>query len=245
MSLGRIVAGSIGFLGLGAAMAGAAPVAKVDTIVQCRPPVTNQMLEHRLDSMGEQLSLLIKVLESKGVNLAREKAKLARKDSVFQIPLDSSELLGPPRSGHTLTVFLDLQCPYCSRMAPLLKKLLTQHKDLQVAVRHFPLSFHERAMPSARALWAAGKQGKFADYYWKLVADTANKTLTDSVLNRVAGETGLDLARFAKDRESLDGLATVKRDMALAERVGVEGTPSLFLDGKQIQDPELELSKTR
>jgi len=248
VSLARIIACLIGLLGFfSTALAGAAPAVKVDTLLQCQPPVTNRILEHRLDSIGEELSLLVKVLESKGLNLARERAKLARKDSVFQIPVDSSELLGqgPARTGHTLTVFLDLQCPYCSRMAPRLKLLLSQHKDLQVALRHYPLSFHERAMPSARALWAAGKQGKFAEYYWKLVADTANKSLTDSVLIRVAGEAGLDLARFAKDRDALDGLAIVKRDMALAERLGVEGTPSLFLDGKSTQDPEQILSQAK
>lgn len=226
------------------ALVHATPYAADAQPVQCLKPATPQETAARLDSLVREVAFLEKVLEGKGIDFEHERRRLALADSVFAIPHDPGLILGPAAAKHTLSVFTDPQCPYCQRLYPQLDAWLAAHPDLRVAIHLFPLSFHERAMPASRAYWAAAQQRKFPQFFRALHGDGA-KDLSDAGLENAAKAAGLDLARFRKDASSPASQKAVEDDYALGGRVGVEGTPTLYLDGRVTRDPEGDLAKAK
>lgn len=223
--------------------------AKPAAPLQCLPPAGGQAAksastDSRLDSLAREFDLLLRILEAKGVDFAKEKRRLALEDSVFSIPANPGLVLGSPMAKHTLSIFTDPECPYCTRIYPQLDAWLAAYPNLKVAVHLFPLSFHPRAMPSSRAYWAAAQQGKFSAYFHALHAN-GSKDLSDDALLKAATTSGLDLPRFRIDWESEASRQAVLKDQALGETVGVQGTPSLYVNGKSTRDPDEALSRLK
>lgn len=211
---------------------------------QCLKPATPQECANRIDSLAKEVAFMQKVLENKGIDFAQERRRLALADSAFEIPHDPGMILGLANAKHTLAVFTDPQCPYCLRLVPQLDAWIASHSDLRVAIHTFPLSFHDRAMPASKAYWAAAKQNKFPGFFRTLHAN-GSKDLSDAALDRAATTAGLDLDRFHADMASEAVQKAIQADMELAQRVGVEGTPSMYVDGKASRDPEGDLSKLK
>lgn len=165
---------------------------------------------------------------------------------VLEIPLDGEDAtLGRDDAPATLVVFGDFQCVACRRFArdlPLLFRRFPQR--LRVVYKHFPLDAacnpavrrtrHPLACDAAAAAAAARRQGKFWAFSQALF--TAEAPLDGDALARAADRAQLDAARFARDRSAADALAAVERDVALAQRLGVDGTPAVFLNGRRIRD---------
>lgn len=232
-----------------ASVLSAKPVKATEPPIQCIPgqaPTTADGVEaaRRIDSLAGELALVVKVLEGKGIDFTRERRLLAMADSAFEIPHDPAMVLGSVKAKHTLAVFTDPECPYCLRIYPQLEAWINSRPDVRVAIHLFPLSFHPRAMPSSQAYWAAGRQGKFPVYFAKLHENGA-KDLSDEALDAAAVAAGLNLAKFQSDRVSPASEAAVKADLALGQRVGVQGTPSLYLNGKASRDPDGDLSRLK
>jgi len=225
-------------------LATATPKPANTTFVQCAKPATVQECSARLDSLIAEVSFMQKVLEGKGIDFAKERQRLAMADSVFQIPHDPALILGPVNARHTLAVFTDPQCPYCTRLYPQLDAWLAQHPDLRVAIHLFPLSFHDRAQPASQAYWAAAQQRKFVPFFRALHAN-GSKDLSDAALEKAAQAAMLDVERFRKDLDSDQARKAVDDDKALGTLVGVEGTPSLYLNGRATRDPESDLAKLK
>jgi len=196
------------------------------------------VLRAKVDSMGEELKLLERILTMRGLDVEQGRRQIARQDSTFDIPVVGTPILGDPKAPVTLVLFTDLQCPYCAKMLPVVKQMQERNpKTLKISFRHYPLvSIHDKAMSASLALWAAGKQGKFWEYYFKATPEF--RGLSDSTLVATARELKLDLVRFEADRKSEAARKAVELDMALGERVGVEGTPALFLNGKPTRNPD-------
>jgi len=114
---------------------------------------------------------------------------------VYKVEVDKAPRKGGQAPKVTLIEFSDFQCPYCSRAKNTLDELLKIYKDnLEISFKHFPLPFHNNAMPAAIAAVAADQQGKFWPMYDKLFANQQN--LEAASLEKYAQEIGLDLAKF-------------------------------------------------
>jgi len=217
---------SISIMALGAALA-------------CATPPSGQIaaLEAKVDSLSTELRTLEKVLTMRGLDIDRDRRAVALQDSTFDIPVEGTAILGESKAPVTVILFTDLQCPYCAQMAPLLRNLEEEHpKTLRISFRHFPLvAIHDKSMEAHLALWAAGRQGKLWEYYFKTTPSF--RSLTDSVLVASAKSVGLDIPKFDADRRSKAARDAVESDMKLGESLGVQGTPSLYLDGKSTRNP--------
>ena len=118
---------------------------------------------------------------------------------------------------------------------------MDKHKDeIKFVYKHFPLSFHQNASPAAAASIAAQEQGKFWEFRYALASH--NRELTPETFKKIAKEIGLDMAKFEKSMV-LDSAkqARISEDFQLGVKVGVQGTPNFFINGKR-QDrfsPEL------
>jgi len=113
--------------------------------------------------------------------------------------------------------------------------------DVRVVFKNYPLPFHQQAMPAAKAAIAAGKQGKFWEMHDKIFEKY--KELGPDKYEAWAGELGLDVAKFKADMEAPETAALISEEMKQAGQVGVRGTPSFFINGRQPQGRSFEIYK--
>lgn len=109
--------------------------------------------------------------------------------------------------------------------------------DVNYVIKHFPLSTHKFAHPGAMAALAAGKQGKFWEFHSKLLEN--HKQVNEEKILEIAGPLGLNMEQFDQDRRSPSGRKLIQEDVENGKKIGVRGTPSLFLNGKRIDNRDL------
>ena len=152
-----------------------------------------------------------------------------------------SPKIGSPSASVTLVDFGDFQCPACGAYYPVVKKLMQTYKDsLTLVFRHFPLPSHANAMPAARAAEAAGKQGKFWEMHDKLYEtqrDWSTEKNAPDVFSGYAKELGLNVEQFTKDMGSGDVQKRIDNDVVDANTIGINATPTFFLNGEKIINP--------
>jgi protein-disulfide isomerase len=142
---------------------------------------------------------------------------------------------------HTATLFADFQCPACIYFADTVLPILESYAGsgkLQITYKQFPLtSIHKNAYRDALAAFCADDQGKFMEYkkaLYMLESQKSGASVSDEDRTTLARETGLDEARFASCLASETFKTQVDRDVADAEAIGVNATPTLFFDNKRL-----------
>ncbi len=151
-----------------------------------------------------------------------------------QIDIGNSPVLGNPEAPLTLVVFSDFECPYCSKVEPLLHKLADDNKDtLKIVFKNLPLMrIHKRAEATALASLAAQNQGKFWEMHDRFFQ---TRKLSDEDIVKAAEELGLNMEQFNKDWKSEETKQRLGEDIMAAEKAQVSGTPSLFLNGMPVK----------
>jgi len=153
---------------------------------------------------------------------------------VFGLPFKGSE-----KAPVVIAVFDDYQCPYCTRLNPILEAVLKKYpKEVKLVIKHFPLRFHKYGQKASMAALAAANQGKFWEFHDELFKQSAG--LTDGKILQIAGQLKLDVERFKKDKESEKIKKMVEKDMADGRRIGVGGTPSVYINGKFLKQRHLQ-----
>jgi protein-disulfide isomerase len=136
--------------------------------------------------------------------------------------------------------FADFQCPYCSEAAKTVRELHSKFGDrVEFSYRHYPLrSIHPQAQRAGEYAQCVGAQGKFWAMHDALYA--AQDSLDENGLGEAAQKAGADMAALNTCLSSGRGKAEVDADYALGDDLGVEGTPSFFINGKAQEQPSLE-----
>jgi protein-disulfide isomerase len=130
-------------------------------------------------------------------------------------------------------VFSDFQCPFCSRAVPTLQQIEQSYgKDVRIVWKHQPLAFHPQAFPAAEAAEAAREQGKFWQMHDLLFANQSQ--LSQAQYEALAKQLGLDQAKFKAALDSHRNKGRIDEDMKLAQQLGVNGTPTFFVNGRRI-----------
>jgi predicted DsbA family dithiol-disulfide isomerase len=114
-----------------------------------------------------------------------------------------------------------------------MRALATERGDVEIAIRHAPLAMHPHAVEGAKAAIAAERQGKLEPFMRAAFANEG--PLDEAAIARCARAAGLDSAAFAADRSSAATEARLAEDRALATKLGVEGTPTSFVDGRRVR----------
>lgn len=155
-----------------------------------------------------------------------------------QIDISGAPIRGKQDAPVTIVEFSDFQCPFCSRVMPVLEKVLADHPDtVRVAFKHLPLSrIHPQAEPAARAAIAAQKQDKFWEMHDALFNLTESDWTKPDLIETTAKKAGLDMARFVTDWNSEETRMKLAKDIMDAQNADVSATPSLFVNGKPVQD---------
>jgi len=131
----------------------------------------------------------------------------------------------------------DYECPFCAETHALVKEIQRRlGDDLLFAFRNFPLAnIHPHAEHAAEAAEAAGDQGNFWGMHDLLFENQA--ALEDDDLAAYAAELGLDAKRLLREVTSNVYAARIREDFKAGVRGGVNGTPTLFINGERYDGP--------
>jgi protein-disulfide isomerase len=196
-----------------------------------RTPGMSTNLKVTLSVLGAALAVLLLIV---AVNLTepavRAGATLVR---------DDSHRLSTAADGKvTVVEFLDFECAACGAAYPGVERLRAEYGDrITYVVRYFPIASHPNAYNAAHAAEAAARQGKFEQMYVKLFDNQAAWGNTqESRAQTFAGyasELGLDMAKYTADVTSTDVAERVESDAADGTALGVQGTPTFFVNGER------------
>lgn len=162
-----------------------------------------------------------------------------------EIPVtDEDPHLGPEDAPVRMVVFNDFQCPGCRQLAQTVHGLGQKFQaSLNIVFKHFPLDsvcnplvkreLHPKACQSAHAAEAAHAQGKFWAFHEAVFMPRSEEKMTMKTLTE---SLGLDAERFDADRIADTTLASVKADIDLGIALGIDGTPSVFINGRRVYD---------
>jgi protein-disulfide isomerase len=129
--------------------------------------------------------------------------------------------------------FSDFECPACNRAEPTVAALRAQlGDDVRLVWKNLPLTMHPHAHLAAEAAMAAGAQGKFWEMHDALFADQQHLERAD--LEQRAQTLKLDMKRFRRALDEHTYAKAVDADAELANRAGVSGTPTFFIDGQRL-----------
>lgn len=162
---------------------------------------------------------------------------------------DDDAQIGPSQAPIRLVVFSDFQCPACTSFARTLSRLRRRFEDkLHIVFKHFPLSsdcnamikanLHPRACEWAYAAEAARRQDKFWPFHDAMFSSSLGED--DTALVALTEKIGIDLERFDTDRRLQGVQEKVQSDVDLGIRLGIDGTPAVFVSGRRIYDIRLQ-----
>jgi protein-disulfide isomerase len=151
---------------------------------------------------------------------------------------DPPHTLGPANAPVRIEEFGDFECPPCGLFHPILKQMHEEFGDkLHITFREFPLANHQHALPAASAAEAAGMQGKFWEMH-ALIFEGQNRWKTEfdvrPVFEGYAKQIGIDVERFKRDVDSDRVEQRIFLDGKRARSMGVNSTPTVFLNGREV-----------
>lgn len=161
---------------------------------------------------------------------------------------------GAKNAAVTIVEFSDYQCPFCARVTPTMAKVMDAYGGkVRRVFKDFPLPNHPQAPKAAEAARCAGDQGKYWEMHDRLFANQGALQVSD--LKQAAASLGLNQAEFDQCLDSGKWTAKVQADLAQGEKLGVNSTPTVFINGraligaqpfeqfKQVIDEELARSR--
>ena len=147
-------------------------------------------------------------------------------------------ITGPAKAKRTVVEFFDYNCPYCRQMLPTIAQAEAADPLLRVVYKVWPILGTSSIAPAKAAL-AANKQGQFIALHRALYQ--LRGEVDESKALTTAQSIGLDMERLKSDMQSTAIEATVKRNLALAGALGIDGTPG-FVIGTRVLIGPIELS---
>lgn len=152
----------------------------------------------------------------------------------YDVPTEGSYAIGPEDAPITIVEFSDFQCPFCKRWhEEVYKPLFAAYPGkIKLIYRHLPLtSIHPEAFSAAEASMCAGEQGAFWEFHDKLFA---GDELGSGVYTQYAQDLNLDAASFEACMTDQKYQAQVQADSDFALNLGVNSTPTFFINGLAI-----------
>jgi protein-disulfide isomerase len=149
---------------------------------------------------------------------------------------DSPFTKGNQNAEYKIEVFNDYQCSACATFDKTLRRLQKKFPDkILITFRNFPLEIHRNARPAAKAIEAAGKQGKFLEMMGLIYARREAWAEADDTRNIFLGfakRLNLDQNRFSKHLDDPEIAERIEKDIERARSLRLDSTPSVFLNGK-------------
>ena len=175
--------------------------------------------------------------------LLRSKAKIAvylKPPPVHRVEVSTNGApsKGPVKAPVTIVKFEDFHCPFCKKVQPTLAQVLSKYGEkVRLIHRDFPIDgIHPAARKAHEAARCANEQGKFWQYHDVLYANAPKADAAD--LKSYAREVGLDVPAFEKCVANGEFRDVVQKDVEEGTRLGVNGTPAFFINGRLLSGAE-------
>lgn len=190
--------------------------------------------------------LLLTILLIGGAVFLLERSSSSPKEltsTVVSIDYSKGQKIGSESAKVKLVEFSDFQCPACLAAEPVLKRLRSGYADVsssfQLIYRHFPLTRHIHARKVAYLAEAAGEQGKFWEMHDKLFDTQAqwssmNESDANAFFLSLAKDLGLSEEKVKEQITGSNFKAKIDEDVAEGARLGVNATPTFFLNGRKL-----------
>lgn len=149
--------------------------------------------------------------------------------------------IGPKDAKLVVVEFFDYQCGFCKQSVGYVTDLPSKHPGVRVVFKELPI-FGEASGEAAAAALAANEQGKYVEFHKALFA--VKTKLSSSLIDQTARSVGLDVAKLRQDMVRPDIVAHIQKNQELAQRTGVDGTPSFFINGEHVIGANFEAIDT-
>ncbi len=165
----------------------------------------------------------------------RAKAEISTSLPVVMPPKFIVDATGPSQGTDTAAVtiveFSDYQCGFCAKAESTVHKVLEEYGDrVRLVYRDYPLPNHTEAPKASEAAHCAGKQNKFWEMHDLLFQN--QRTLGIDALKGYAATLDLNPEKFVACLDSGEMKPVVVASLQEGEKVGVNGTPAFFVNGR-------------
>ena len=211
------------------------------SIIRAAKIIGNSIKAKEADGSAKIISELVKTLKEKDLGWAREAAGIRRmpeaigSKKVEGVTAGTNPIEGNAKAPVLMVEFSDFQCPFSKRFYqqtfPQIDKEYIATGKVKFVYRDFPLGFHPFANPAAVAVRCAGKQGKYWQMFDKLLL---GNSLDKETLKKYALELGLNVKTYEECQDAPEIKGAVESDLRDAEKFGVQGTPTFFINGRVI-----------
>lgn len=150
-------------------------------------------------------------------------------EQIYRSP--TSFVAGDPDGDVTVVEFFDYNCGYCRRALPALVELIDNDDKVRVVLKELPI-FGDDSEDAAKAALAADKQGKYFEMHQKLFSDPGKANKEKAL--KIAEELDMDVAQLETDMEDPEIQKSLDESRALAEKIGVEGTPFYLIGDRSL-----------
>jgi protein-disulfide isomerase len=161
------------------------------------------------------------------------------------------DMLGSPTASVTVEEFGDFQCPSCSQVHPMMKEIQSIYGPrIKFVWRNYPLAIpaHDKAYDAAVAAVAAGMKGKFwamlNELYTNQQEWSGNQNFRQ-IWGGYAQKIGLDVDKFQNDIAGLGAKTRVDEDLKRGRALGVNSTPSIFVNGRLVPYDDISVTGIR
>ncbi|MHA1567322.1 MAG: DsbA family protein [Alphaproteobacteria bacterium] len=184
---------------------------------------------------------VLQILQTRQQAAAQQAQQPARVDvaAVYNEGLDP--VIGNPNGSVTVVEFFDYHCPFCKRISSSIVKLIEADDDIRVVFKEFPV-FGDDSVFAARASLASMKQDLYHEYHIAMMKNRGR--LTERTVMKLAKKVGLDVDQLKEDMEAPEINETIQANYALAQQLGIRGTPS-FIIGDEIVPGALDINTMR
>jgi protein-disulfide isomerase len=189
--------------------------------------VHDYLLEH--PEILRDMANKLEVNDKLAADTARSTTLTSQSKDIFHNPIDA--VVGNPKGDVTVVEFMDYNCGWCKKSVKELQSLVATDKNVRVVLKEFPI-FGDGSEYAARAALASVKQGKYWELHQAMFASEGK--ITPEVVDQIAQEHGLDVAKMKIDMKASDIDAAVKKNQALAQSLALTGTPAFIVDDKLI-----------
>jgi len=154
----------------------------------------------------------------------QQEAVIASRAALTQDP--DAPVMGNPEGDVAIVEFFDYKCPYCKRVAGVLRDVVAADGNIRLIMKEFPI-LGPQSIKASRAALAAHRQGKYEAFHWALMTKPGD--MSDPHIRRIARGVGIDIERMMADMEAPEIQAMIKRNNDLAQALQITGTPAFVI----------------
>lgn len=208
------------------------PAAAADAFTADQKKAIETIIKDYLVANPELFLEIQSALEQKMDKIQSEKLKVALKDNAADIYRRAdAPFAGNPNGDVTVVEFFDYNCGYCKRGLGDIAKLIEKDPKVKVVFKELPI-LSKGSEEAARVALAARVQGKYWEVHRALLE--AKGQVNEASALKIADKAGLDMAKLKKDMAGADVTGEIERVRALAQKMGINGTPHFLIGDKSI-----------